>query len=102
MAACVYIILSPWKGLSVGLFGMPNSLHFHLLCKFFFLDLLIDIADVIDIDVYTLLHNFIQIAKMFNLNIMSVGEFLLLQLRASFLIFSSFQKLANLNFFLLM
>ncbi|XP_032780051.2 transcription factor IIIB 90 kDa subunit-like isoform X1 [Daphnia magna] len=34
--------------------------------------LLIDIADVIDIDVYTLGHNFMQIAKAFNLNIPSV------------------------------
>ncbi|EFX79436.1 hypothetical protein DAPPUDRAFT_304854 [Daphnia pulex] len=34
--------------------------------------LLIDIADVIDIDVYTLGHNFMQIAKTFNLSIPSV------------------------------
>ncbi|XP_046651655.1 transcription factor IIIB 90 kDa subunit-like [Daphnia pulicaria] len=34
--------------------------------------LLIDIADVIDIDVYTLGHTFMQIAKMFNLSIPSV------------------------------
>lgn len=42
------------------------------------IDLLIDIADVIDIDVYTLGHNFMQIAKAFNLSIPSIGKFSLI------------------------
>jgi len=69
-----FILLAAWKGPPVGLFGTSNSFRIYLLGKLLFLDLLIDIADVIDIDVYTLGHNFMQIAKMFNLNIPSVGR----------------------------
>ncbi len=69
--------LVAWKALPV---IQIKTMIFYLLITIFsfpFVDLLIDIADVIDIDVYTLGHNFMQIAKAFNLSIPSVGKFLL-------------------------
>ena len=39
------------------------------------LDLLIDIADVMDIDVYQLGHTYMQLAKSLCINIPSVGKF---------------------------
>ena len=40
----------------------------------FFKDLLIDIADVMDIDVYRLGHTFMQLSKTLCINIPSVGK----------------------------
>ena len=73
VAACIYITCR-MEGTARRFIWYINSFHTDLKEKHLFLDLLIDIADVIDIDVYTLGHNFMQIAKAFNLNIPSVGK----------------------------
>lgn len=70
-----FTLLVAWKELPVISKIRLSLLIFCCNNRIFSPDLLIDIADVIDIDVYTLGHNFMQIAKAFNLNIPSVGEF---------------------------
>lgn len=71
VAACIYLTCRMEGTARNRAFGALKTTFVSNYCVS---DLLIDIADVIDIDVYTLGHTFMRIAKAFNLNIPTVGK----------------------------